>query len=48
MSSRAMPFGVVIAPDGSVYVTEKYWSVIRKVTGADINATAAAPASRAG
>ena len=27
-----LPFGVVIAPDGSVYVTEKYWSVIRKVT----------------
>jgi hypothetical protein len=26
------PFGVVIDPDGSVYVTEKYWSVIRKVT----------------
>ena len=31
-----LPFGVVIAPDGSVYVTEKYWSVIRKVTGANI------------
>jgi hypothetical protein len=28
-----LPFGVVIAPDGSVYVTEKYWSVIRHVTG---------------
>ncbi len=26
------PFGLVIAPNGSVYVTEKYWSVIRKVT----------------
>jgi hypothetical protein len=24
------PFGVVIAPDGSVYVTERAWSVIRK------------------
>ena len=31
-----LPFGVTIAPDGSVYVTEKYWSVIRKVTGANI------------
>ena len=28
-----LPFGVTIAPDGSVYVTEKYWSVIRHVTG---------------
>ena len=31
-----LPFGVVIAPDGSIYVTEKYWSVIRKVMGANI------------
>ncbi len=27
------PYGVTISSDGSVYVTEKYWSVIRKVTG---------------
>ncbi len=26
------PLGLVIAPDGSVYVTETYWSVIRKAT----------------
>ena len=26
------PFGLVIAPDGSVYVTERAWSVIRKAT----------------
>src|ERR1017187_8317586 len=31
-----LPFGVTIAPDGSVYVTEKYWSVIRHVTGAGL------------
>ena len=30
------PFGLAFAPDGSVYVTEKYWSVIRKVTGAGL------------
>ncbi|MGB7746448.1 MAG: FN3 associated domain-containing protein [Verrucomicrobiia bacterium] len=31
-----LPYGVTIAPDGSVYVTENYWSVIRKVTGSSI------------
>ena len=28
---------MVIAPDGTVYVTEDYWSVIRKATGANIS-----------
>ena len=35
--STRLPFGVVIAPDGTVYVTEDYWSVIRKATGANIS-----------
>ena len=31
-----MPFGVTIAPDGTVYVTEVFYDIIRKVTGANI------------
>ena len=30
------PFGVTIAPDGSVYVTEDYYHIIRHVTGAGL------------
>ena len=31
-----MPFGVAIGPDGTVYTTEDYYHIIRKVTGANI------------
>jgi DNA-binding beta-propeller fold protein YncE len=30
------PFGVAIGPDGTVYTTEDYYHIIRKVTGANI------------
>jgi hypothetical protein len=31
-----MPFGVVIGSDGTIYTTEDYYHIIRKVTGANI------------
>ena len=31
-----MPFGVTIGPDSTVYTTEDYYHIIRKVTGANI------------
>ena len=31
-----MPYGVTIAPDGSVYVTEDYYHIIRHITGAGL------------
>jgi hypothetical protein len=31
-----LPFGVVMAPDGSLYTTEVYYHIIRKVTGASL------------
>jgi hypothetical protein len=31
-----LPFGVTIAPDGSVYVSEDYYHIIRHVTGASL------------
>lgn len=33
-----LPFGVVVAPDGSVYVSEDYCHVLRHVTGAGLSA----------
>ena len=34
--SARLPNGVVLAPDGSVYVTEDYYHIIRHVTGAGL------------
>ena len=31
-----MPFGVAIGSDGTIYTTEDYYHIIRKVTGANI------------
>jgi hypothetical protein len=31
-----LPYGVALAPDGSVYVTEDYYHIIRHVTGASL------------
>jgi len=31
-----LPFGVVLAPDGSLYTTEDYYHIIRHVTGASL------------
>ncbi len=33
-----MPFGVAIGPDGTIYTTEDYYHIVRKVTGANIQA----------
>ena len=37
------PFGVTIAPDGSVYVTEDYYHIIRHVTGTGLKPPLPAP-----
>jgi len=38
-----LPFGVVLAPDGSVYVTEDYYHIIRHVTDAGLPASPPPP-----
>jgi hypothetical protein len=43
-----LPFGVVVASDGSVYVTEDYYHLIRHVTGAGFQAPLLPPSAPAG
>ena len=43
-----MPFGVAIAPDGTVYMTEDYYHIIRHVTGAGLRRRCWPPAAPTG
>ena len=43
-----LPNGVALAPDGSVYVTEDYYHIIRHVTGAGLKPVVWPPAAPAG
>ena len=38
-----MPFGVTLGPDGTIYTTEDYYHIIRKVTGANIQGPPPSP-----
>ncbi|HMJ88215.1 MAG TPA: chitobiase/beta-hexosaminidase C-terminal domain-containing protein, partial [Candidatus Acidoferrum sp.] len=31
------PIGVAVSDEGTLYVTEKYWNIVREVTGANLN-----------
>lgn len=43
-----LPFGVVVAPDGSVYVSEDYYHVIRHITGTGLQAPLLPPTAPTG